>query len=390
MLAPPLALIRAAAIAPVVAFLRGAGAPVERLLGLSHLPPQILHTPESLIPLRQAVRFIEGSARETGIENLGSLAASHASITMLGMFGHLVRRGATLARALETAIRAMPAFNSGLCYLLTMEESRAEVRPEFMDAYAEGSRQVHEYFHTLMLGLVRLVRRQGERVEVRSTTSNGLPVVVFPPAMLERPLGPIFPARAIDEGAVQAWLASTPAGDFAGAVEQVIHTLSSPTAPRIGLTAAAIGISVRGLQRRLAEAGMSYERLVVQSRFATATQLLQNTDVTVLDVALDAGYSDHAHFTRAFRRWTGMSPSEFRRTRRGTVRAANDDRLCRDRAVALTRVESSDQPARVVTLVKSSLSASSVGVASPRVTISCSPARALSRPASTARKQPRL
>ena len=135
---------------------------------------------------------------------------------------------------------------------------------------------------------------------------------------------------------------------------------------------------------------MSYERLVVQSRFATATQLLQNTDVTVLDVALDAGYSDHAHFTRAFRRWTGMSPSEFRRTRRGTVRAANDDRLCRDRAVALTRVESSDQPARVVTLVKSSLSASSVGVASPRVTISCSPARALSRPASTARKQPRL
>jgi AraC-like DNA-binding protein len=177
-----------------------------------------------------------------------------------------------------------------------------------------------------MLGLVRLVQRPGERDEARSTISNGRPVVVFPPGMLERPLKPLFPARAIDEAAEQAWLASTPAGDFAGAVQQVIDMLSSPTAPRIGLTAAAIGISVRGLQRRLAEAGMSYERLVVQSRFATATQLLQNTDATVLDVALDAGYSDHAHFTRAFRRWTGMSPSEFRRTRRGAVRAVNDDR----------------------------------------------------------------
>jgi len=336
MLAPPLALIRAAAIAPVVAFLRGAGAPVERLLGLAHLPPLVLHTRESLIPLPQAVRFIEGSARETGIGNLGSLAASHAAITMLGMFGHLVRRGVTLARAIETAIRAMPSFSSGLCCRLTIEGSRAEVRHEFIDAYAGGSRQSHEYFHTLMLGLVRLVQRPGERDEARSTISNGQPVVVFPPGMLERPLKPLFPARAIDEAAEQAWLASTPAGDFAGAVQQVIDMLSSPTAPRIGLTAAAIGISVRGLQRRLAEAGMSYERLVVRSRFATATQLLQNTDATVLDVALDAGYSDHAHFTRAFRRWTGMSPSEFRRTRRGAVRAVNDDRRSLDRAAALT------------------------------------------------------
>ena len=338
MLAPPLALIRAAAIGPVVAFLRGAGAPVERLLGLAHLSPLILHTRESLIPLSQVVRLIEGSARETGIGNLGRLAASHAGITTLGMFGHLVRREVTLARALEAAIRAVPAFSSGLCYRLTIEGSRAEVRHEFIDAFAGGSRQSHEYFHTLMLGLVRLVQRPGERDEARSTISNGRPVVVFPAGMLERPLKPLFPARAVDEAAVQAWLASTPAGDFAGAVQQVIDMLSSPTAPRIGLTAAAIGISVRGLQRRLAEAGMSYERLVVQSRFVTATQLLQNTDATVLDVALDAGYSDHAHFTRAFRRWTGMSPSEFRRTRRGAVRAVNDDRRSLDRAAALTHL----------------------------------------------------
>jgi AraC-like DNA-binding protein len=37
----------------------------------------------------------------------------------------------------------------------------------------------------------------------------------------------------------------------------------------------------------------------------------------VLDIALDLGYSDHAHFTRAFRRWTGMPPREFRRMRNG-------------------------------------------------------------------------
>jgi AraC-like DNA-binding protein len=70
---------------------------------------------------------------------------------------------------------------------------------------------------------------------------------------------------------------------------------------------------VRTLQRRLADAGASYERLRERSRFGTATRLLASTDATVLEIALDVGYSDHAHFTRAFRRWTGVPPREFRR-----------------------------------------------------------------------------
>ena len=97
---------------------------------------------------------------------------------------------------------------------------------------------------------------------------------------------------------------------------QVMATLPSSDYPRIGLTANAIGMSVRALQRRLAEAGVSHGRLVAESRFATAVRLLEGTDATVLDIALDLGYSDHAHFTRAFRRWTGIAPRDFRRVSR--------------------------------------------------------------------------
>jgi len=38
-----------------------------------------------------------------------------------------------------------------------------------------------------------------------------------------------------------------------------------------------------------------------RARFATAAALLEETDTKILDIALDLGYSDHAHFTRAFR-----------------------------------------------------------------------------------------
>lgn len=138
--------------------------------------------------------------------------------------------------------------------------------------------------------------------------------VSFPCALLRRPLARAGFARRIDEMDVEMWKASAPAGDFPGSVLQVMETPSSPDYPRIGLTADAIGVSVRALQRRLAEAGVSYERLVAGARFDTAVELLERTDSTVLDI--DLGYSDHAHFTRAFRRWTGTSPREFRRMSR--------------------------------------------------------------------------
>ena len=317
---PSLALVRVAALAPVVAFLQESGVAVHSLLGHLDLPACALQFPESLIPLRKAVGFLEESARALGIDSLGVLAARETSITALGVFGRLVQRQETLADAIETALDAMPAFCSGIRCRLTLCGSRAELIPEFVDAYAARSRQTLDYWAGLMCSLVGLAQEhEGDRTYV--ARSNGVPAVVFRESLLARPLAPPSAACVLHERELRAWQDSAPAGDFPGSVQQVIRTLSSPAVPRIGLTAAAIGISVRGLQRRLAESGASYERLVFRARFETAMDLLAGTDVTVLAVALDAGYSDHAHFTRAFRRWTGMSPREFRRSRRNATPA---------------------------------------------------------------------
>ena len=137
----------------------------------------------------------------------------------------------------------------------------------------------------------------------------------FPVSLLGRAVPPLSGQRTHDDD-IEAWEASAPAADFPGSVLQVIETLSFPDQPRIGLVADAIGISVRALQRRLAEAGATFAGLIAHGRFATAVGLLEETDSTILDIALNLGYSDHAHFTRAFRRWTGIPPREFRRMSR--------------------------------------------------------------------------
>lgn len=107
-------------------------------------------------------------------------------------------------------------------------------------------------------------------------------------------------------------------------VQRVLQALRAlgPLA-NVQAIAGALGTSVRTLQRRLAEQGRSVERLVETSRLATARRLLDSTDAKVVDIAFDLGYSDHAHFTRAFRRWTGQSPAAYRRARLAPEAAQN-------------------------------------------------------------------
>ncbi|MGB5639935.1 MAG: AraC family transcriptional regulator [Sedimenticolaceae bacterium] len=83
--------------------------------------------------------------------------------------------------------------------------------------------------------------------------------------------------------------------------------------PTVGLAAELAGISVRTLQRRLNQSDLSYSDLVKHLRFEVAADLLADPRNTVIDAACEVGYSDPAHFSRAFRQMAGVSPREFRR-----------------------------------------------------------------------------
>jgi len=302
--------MRVAGLTPVMTCLGRAGAPVRQLLQRVQLPPRLLDRPEGLIPTCLAARFVEESARIRGFESVGLVAGRETPVEALGVFGRLVRRGHTVHEAIDTAIRNTPAFDSGSRLRLERDGRRARLCHEFIDATDVDHRPLGEYWAMLATNVVRLAAEPSDDIESEEAA------VTFPASMLRRPLAPPSPRRPVDDD-LDAWRASAPAGDFTGSVLQVITTLGSSGHARIGRVADVIGTSVRALQRRLAEAGVTFEALVAQGRFDAAVELLADTDATILDIALDLGYSDHAHFTRAFRRWTGVPPREFRRMRRG-------------------------------------------------------------------------
>jgi AraC-like DNA-binding protein len=71
-------------------------------------------------------------------------------------------------------------------------------------------------------------------------------------------------------------------------------------------------MSIRTFQRRLEDSNLSYSDLIDQIRFERATELLEDRTMKFIDIAFDLGYAEPANFTKAFKRWTGVSPPEFR------------------------------------------------------------------------------
>ncbi len=75
----------------------------------------------------------------------------------------------------------------------------------------------------------------------------------------------------------------------------------------------ALGVSPRGLRRKLEAEGTSFRQIVDDERRQLAEQLLGGTQMTLDEMAILLGYADTASFNRAFRRWHHLSPGEYRK-----------------------------------------------------------------------------
>ena len=76
--------------------------------------------------------------------------------------------------------------------------------------------------------------------------------------------------------------------------------------------AARLGLSVRTLHRRLADEGQHYQRIIDDVRRSLPIEFLENTSLTVDEIAGRVGFSEASNFRKAFRKWTGHAPAHFR------------------------------------------------------------------------------
>jgi AraC-like DNA-binding protein len=335
-------LIRVNTFLPFVVFLNRLGSPTGQLLKQAKLPTFALNDPEALIPRHLAFEFARQAARREGIENLGLLVGQKTSIVNLGAFGRLISQSLTLYDALNTLILIAPATNSGEIYWLNEGGERAWFCQQYLQTMNTWPGCAVHYSSMLIVDLIQIAAGKGwqpQEIYLQSYQIRGLTqgltesamlgdlkiqagarftAVAFPRSFLSLPFpslaNPCHEQRQQDYEILQS---SAPAPDFPCSLRQAIATLLREGYPDIHLASEITRMPVRTLQRRLAEEGLTYSRLVEQARFAAAVRWLEDPTLKLVDIAAELGYTDAAHFTHAFKRWTGISPSEFRRQRWG-------------------------------------------------------------------------
>lgn len=82
--------------------------------------------------------------------------------------------------------------------------------------------------------------------------------------------------------------------------------------PTSGELSARLHVSRATLRRRLAEEGTSFQELKDQHRYAAALRYLASTDLPLKSIANRCGFGSPADFNRAFRRWSGQTPGQYR------------------------------------------------------------------------------
>ena len=113
---------------------------------------------------------------------------------------------------------------------------------------------------------------------------------------------------------VMEYLQRIERGDIVNRVRAIVSSELSSRALNKDRVAERLHISTRGLQLKLAARDTSFQEILDHTRRTHALAFMSRSSVSVTEAAFSLGFSEVSNFTRAFKRWTGMAPSQYRQS----------------------------------------------------------------------------
>jgi AraC-like DNA-binding protein len=280
-------------------------------------------------------RMLKRAVDLTGEPAIGLLCGYESSDSAFDLLAPLVSHVATFRHAIEETSQFEALAFDGAHMHLSEAAGVARLRSEFPRSHDFTDRSVAEF---LVGGLMRMLRGFGnvkrdlkaayfehERpfpgltytkvFHGRERFSQSFTGLDFDARLLDRPHLLANPElqRAVHLQAEQR-LERLARPDFVDRLRAFLSSQPTPGLTEMDKVAQRFGISVRSLRRHLKIAGLSYRTLTQTMQVQRACMLLRNPNLTVKAVAHSLGYDDTGAFRRAFRRWTGMSAWEYRRS----------------------------------------------------------------------------
>lgn len=320
-------LAKVAVFTPFTSFLVEGGSPLERHLTAAGIDPLSLTNPNALIPLHWACSFIDRIGRLEGIKNFGFEVGSKSPIRSMGPLGEILSNSLTLKDLIERLLKWIPQFDSG-AHIWTEPGSSPTTLKLCIRHEADIGRATADGFALMtLIDAVRMalgpnwrpqrywITRSAGTPEAFEALSEGRASHDVRHVAFEIPMdrmgAQVSTNRSLKDPTTELE-DSAPQNNLIGSLTQALQSSMGLRLPVIEEAAALAQMSPRSLQRRLRESGLSYRNLVDRVRHDKATAMLEQTGISISDVAHHLGYRDPANFNHAFLRWTGKTPTAYR------------------------------------------------------------------------------
>jgi AraC-like DNA-binding protein len=294
----------------------------------------LLADPDRRLPLPASTRLWAAAVDATGDDGFGIDVSRHVRPTTFHALGNAFLSSPTLRAALERTARYSRVTADVAAGTTRFEGSEMALvigwrpdadRPAFeaVDAALSSIVRSARFLLGRELSPVRVELERSAPSDVeRFETFYRCPVrfgaaenvLAFDRADVERPVpGGNDRLAAASEQVLVEYLAGLRSDTVADRVSEVVVDSLADCEPGVNAVAAELAMSPRTLQRRLGEEGTTFRQVLAGTRLQLAEALLADDELSVTAVAHRLGFSETAAFSRAFRRWTGVSPSDRQR-----------------------------------------------------------------------------
>lgn len=328
--------IQVNSVGKIISAAESAGVTPDELCHSVKFDLSALEDVDNQIPFRQLVALGENAARLTGDEAFGLHVGERTDAKMYGVLGYVTLNSQTFGEALNRLIRYQQIRTDAIKFSLEIVGSDAHLAYIYQttDISPQNRRQESEEMMSTVIKVGRELTNVDwtprevhfEHAQPKNISEHTR--IFRAPVRFDKPLTKlIFDSSLLNLAIAQADLTlgsllerqakdlltkSPQHEDFIDQIRQLIKENLPNREARMETICRKLGSSTRTLQRKLTEEGTSYQELLEETQRELSEFYLQKSEMAICEVSYLLGFSQPSAFHRAFRRWNGLTPKEFR------------------------------------------------------------------------------
>ncbi len=288
--------------------------------------------PDYEMPFILSSRLVSRCTAATGCDHLGLLLGERASISSLGIVGFMLQCAPTVGVALQALVRFLDLHDRGGIATMDIDAGVVQLGYDIILPEASAQEQIYDlamtYLWKVMRGLcgeqwlpitVMLMRRTPPNIEPyhsafssRERFNQGHNAMVFRAHWLDQPIAGSDPLlyRYLEKQALEAQTRQLTT--IVDDLRLLLHRSFASGHCSATVVARQLGMHERTLNRYLSTAKTTFRRELDSVRYEMARELLASSAMQISQIADALDYAETSSFCRAYRRWSGVSPNDWR------------------------------------------------------------------------------